>query len=53
MAKRRTFTPEFKFEAVLDMLRGEKGRSIVGARYHRIVAVQWRDAFFERAPALC
>lgn len=24
MAKRRTFTPDFKLEAVLDMMRGEK-----------------------------
>jgi transposase-like protein len=54
MAKRRTFTPEFKFEAVLDMLRGEKKVAQI-CRERDItesLLYKWRDAFFERAPSI-
>lgn len=54
MAKRRTFTAEFKFEAVLDMVRGEKTITQI-CRERDItesLLYKWRDAFFERAPAI-
>lgn len=54
MAKRRTFTPEFKFETVLDMVRGEKSVAQI-CRERNItesLLYKWRDAFFERAPAV-
>jgi transposase-like protein len=54
MAKRRTFSPEIKFEAVLDMVRGEK--SIAQICRERAITesllYKWRDAFFERAPGV-
>ena len=52
MAKRRTFSPEFKFEAVLEMVRGEKTVAHI-CRERDItesLLYKWRDAFFERAP---
>ena len=49
--KRRNFTAQFKLEAVVDGLRGEKmvaqicrERDITESLYYK-----WRDAFFERA----
>ena len=49
--KRRNFSAQFKLEAVLDGLRGEKTvaqicreRDISESLYYK-----WRDAFFERA----
>ena len=54
MGKRRTFTPDFKLEAVLDMLRGEKTTAQI-CRERDItesLLYKWRDAFFERAPAI-
>ena len=48
--KRRSFTAQFKFETVLDGLRGEKSvaqicreRDITESLYYK-----WRDAFVER-----
>jgi transposase-like protein len=48
--KRRTFTAQFKFETVMDGLRGEKSvahiwreRDITESLYYK-----WRDAFEER-----
>ncbi len=48
--KRRTFTAQFKFETVMDGLRGEKSvaqvcreRDITESLYYK-----WRDAFLER-----
>jgi transposase-like protein len=48
--KRRSFTAQFKFETVVDGLRGEKTvaqicreRSITESLYYK-----WRDAFVER-----
>jgi len=54
MGKRRTFRPEFKFEAVLDRVRGEKTLAQI-CRERDItesLLYTWRDAFFERAPAI-
>src|SRR5574341_1041642 len=54
MAKRGTFSPEFKFETVLDLLRGEKRVAQI-CRERDItesLLYKWRDAFFERAPSL-
>lgn len=54
MGKRRTFTPDFKLEAVLDMMRGEKTIAQI-CRERDItesLLYTWRDAFFERAPAI-
>lgn len=52
--KRRSFSGQFKFETVMEVLRGEKSvaqvcreRDITEALYYK-----WRDAFFERAPSL-
>ncbi len=52
--KRRKFTAQFKFETVVEVLRGEKSvaqicreRDITEALYYK-----WRDAFFERAPSV-
>ena len=53
MGKRRTFSPELKFEAVLELLRGEK--SVAQICRERAISesllYKWRDAFFERAPS--
>jgi transposase len=54
MGKRRTFTPDFKLEAVLDMVRGEKTIAQI-CRERNItesLLYKWRDAFFERAAAI-
>jgi transposase-like protein len=54
MGKRRTFTPEFKLETVLDMVRGEKSVAQI-CRERDItesLLYKWRDAFFERAPGI-
>jgi transposase-like protein len=54
MGKRRTFTADFKFEAVLDMVRGEKTVAQI-CRERDItesLLYTWRDAFLERAPAI-
>jgi transposase-like protein len=48
------FSPEFKFEAVLEMVRGEKTIAQI-CRERDItesLLYKWRDAFFERAPSL-
>jgi transposase-like protein len=54
MAKRRTFTAEFKFEAVLDMVRGEKTIAQICRERDITESLLYkrRDAFFERAPSL-
>ena len=54
MGKRRTFTPAFKLEAVLDMVRGEKtiGQICRERDITESLLYKWRDAFFERAPAI-
>ena len=54
MGKRRTFSPEFKLETVLDLLRGEK--SVAQLCRERDITesllYKWRDAFLERAPGV-
>lgn len=52
--KRRSFRAQFKFETVMEVLRGENSvaqvcreRDITEALYYK-----WRDAFFERAPRI-
>jgi len=54
MAKRRTFNPEFKFEAVLELLRGEKSVAQICREgdISESLLYKWRDAFFERAPSI-
>lgn len=54
MAKRRTFTPEFKFETVLDLLRGEKSIAQICRERDLTESLlyTWRDAFFERAAGI-
>lgn len=54
MAKRRTFSPEFKFEAMRDMVRGEKTVAQICRERDLSEALlyKWRDAFFERAPGI-
>ncbi len=54
MAKRRTFSPEFKAQAVLEVLTGVKSGAQV-CREHRIkdtVLSRWKQEFIERAPQL-
>ena len=54
MAKRRTFSPEFKVQAVLEVLTGTKGGAQV-CREHQIkdsVLSRWKQEFIERAPQL-
>ena len=54
MAKRRTFSPEFKAQAVLEVLTGVKSGAWV-CREHQIkdsVLSRWKQEFIERAPRL-
>ncbi len=49
---RRSFTPEFKAQVVLDLLRGERSQAEL-CRLHQFSAsllVLWKDAFLERLP---
>ena len=52
--RRRNYPPEFKFETVMEGLRGEKTiaqicreRNITDSLYYK-----WRDDFLERAPGI-
>ena len=50
--KRRKFSGEFKFETVMEAVRGEKNVAQI-CRERDItesLLYKWRDAFFERAP---
>ena len=52
MGKRRTFTPEFKFQVVLELLSGVKTRAEV-CREHQLasaVVSAWKEQFLEQAP---
>ena len=54
MAKRRTFSPEFKAQVVLEILTGAKSGAQV-CREHRIkepVLSRWKQEFIERSPQL-
>jgi len=50
--KRRTFTPEFKFQVVLDLLTGQK-RAAHLCREHQISETslsRWRQEFLDKGP---
>ena len=54
MAKRRTFTPEFKAEVVLEALRGETSQAEL-CRRHNLSEEQlskWKQQFVENAASL-
>ena len=54
MAKRRTFSPEFKAQVVLEVLTGARSGGQV-CREHQIkdtVLSRWKQEFIERAPQL-
>ena len=54
MAKRRTFSPQFKAQTVLEVLIGAKSGAQV-CREHQIkdsVLSRWKQEFIERAPQL-
>src|SRR5215831_1020104 len=49
---RRRFTPEFKAQVVLDLLRGERSQAEL-CRLHQLspsLLALWKDAFLERLP---
>ena len=49
---RRNFTPEFKAQVVLDLLRGERSQAEL-CRLHQLspsLLALWKDAFLERLP---
>ncbi len=51
---RRQYTPQFKLQVVLELLRGERSAAQI-AREHGIgpdLLSRWRDVFEERAPQL-
>lgn len=54
MSKRRTFTPEFKTQVILEELTGAKDQAEI-CREHRLrsqVFSRWRKEFLERAPEI-
>jgi len=54
MGKRRTFTPEFKLQVVLDLLSARKSNAEI-CREHALAALvvtTWKEQFLERAPTL-
>lgn len=54
MAKRRTFSPEFKAQIVLEVLTGAKSGAQI-CREHQIkdsVLSRWKQEFIERTPQL-
>ena len=54
MSRRRTFTPEFKAQVVLEELTGVKDKAEVCREYRlqRQVFSRWREEFVERAPEI-
>ena len=54
MSKRRTFTPEFKAQVVLEELTGVKDRDEICREYRLRPQVfsRWREEFVERAPEI-
>ncbi|MBS3784841.1 MAG: transposase, partial [Anaerolineae bacterium] len=54
MAKRRTFTPEFKAQVVLEELTGVKDKAEICREYRlsRQLFSRWRAEFVERAPEI-
>lgn len=54
MAKRRTFTPEFKTKVVLEVLSGVKTQAEV-CREHQLkpqVVARWKAKFLDNAPGI-
>lgn len=54
MSKRRTFTPEFKAQVVLEELTGVKDKAEI-CREHQLrpqVFTRWKTDFLERAPEI-
>jgi len=54
MSKRRTFTPEFKAQVVLEELTGIKDKAEI-CREHQLrpqVFTRWKTEFLERAPEI-
>ena len=54
MAKRRTFTPKFKAQVVLEELTGVKDKAEI-CREHQLrpqVFIRWKTEFLERAPEI-
>ena len=54
MSKRRTFTPEFKAQVVLEELSGIKDKGEICREYQLRpqVFARWREEFLERAPEI-
>jgi transposase len=54
MSKRRTFTPEFKAQVVLEELSGVKDKAEICREYRLRPQVfsRWRKEFLERAPEI-
>ena len=54
MAKRRTFSPEFKLQVILELLSGAKTNAQI-CREHQIastVVSAWKEQFLAAAPAI-
>jgi len=54
MAKRRKFTPQFKVQVVLELLREESSQAELCRRYNlgSDQMSRWRKQFLERAPQI-
>jgi len=54
MPKRRTFTPEFKAQVILEELTGIKDKADICREYRLRPRVfsRWREEFLERAPEI-
>jgi transposase len=54
MSKRRTFTPEFKAQVVLEELTGVKDKAEICREYRLRSQVfsRWREEFLKRAPEI-
>lgn len=52
MAKRKQYSPEFKFKAVLEILKGEKTAAQLGGELnvHPIILSAWKRHFLEVGP---
>ena len=54
MVKRRNFTPDFKFQVVLELLSGAKTNAQLCREYQLAPTVvsDWKEQFFQRAPGV-
>jgi len=54
MAKRRKFTPQFKVQVVLELLKGDASQAELCRRYNlgSDQMSRWRKQFLERAPQI-